>query len=123
MAISENLKRGTIELLLLTLLQENDMYGYQLSQELSFRSGGRYTLQESSMYPTLYRLLDKGVISDRKVLVGKRRTRIYYHLEPSGEVYLKQIRAEYLSVCGGVLAILGIESMEDIDEADTLANE
>ncbi len=115
MAILENLKRGTIELLLLTLLQESDMYGYQISQELSLRSGGRYNLQESSMYPTLYRLLDKGVISDRKKLVGKRRTRVYYHLEPSGEVYLKQIRAEYLSVCGGVFAILGVESMEDIN--------
>ncbi len=119
MAISENLKRGSIELLLLTLLQEGDMYGYQLSQELSLRSGGRYTLQESSMYPTLYRLLDKDAISDRKELVGKRRTRIYYHLEPSGQEYLSQLRKEYLNLCGGILAILGVETMEDLNATDT----
>lgn len=114
MAISENVKRGTIELLLLTLLDGEDMYGYQISQELSKRSNGRYTLQESSMYPTLYRLLDKGFISDRQELVGRRRTRIYYHLEPSGKEYLLKIRQEYLSLCGGVLAILGIEKLEDM---------
>ena len=114
MAISENVKRGTIELVVLSLLNDGDMYGYQISQELSNRSDGRYSLQESSMYPTLYRLLDKGFISDRQELVGRRRTRIYYHLEPSGKDYLKKIREEYLSLCSGVLAILGISRLEDM---------
>lgn len=114
MAISENVKRGTIELVVLSLLNDSDMYGYQISQELSSRSNGRYSLQESSMYPTLYRLLDKGFISDRQELVGRRRTRIYYHLEPSGKEYLKKIREEYLSLCSGVLAILGITRLEDM---------
>ena len=114
MAISENVKRGTIELVVLSLLNDGDMYGYQISQELSNRSDGRYSLQESSMYPTLYRLLDKGFISDRQELVGRRRTRIYYHLEPSGKEYLKKIREEYLSLCSGVLAILGISRLEDM---------
>lgn len=114
MAISDNVKRGTIELVVLSLLNESDMYGYQISQQLSSRSHGRYSLQESSMYPTLYRLLDKGFISDRQELVGRRRTRIYYHLEPSGKEYLEKIREEYLSLCSGVLAILGITKLEDM---------
>ena len=66
MALSEGIKRGTIELMVLTILSDGDMYGYQLAQELDARSGGRYTLQESSMYPTLYRLLEKGMITDRQ---------------------------------------------------------
>ena len=57
MSINENLRRGTIDLLLLTLLQEEDMYGYQLSQQLARRSGGLYTMTEGSMYPSLYRML------------------------------------------------------------------
>ena len=42
MAISDNLKRGTIELTILTLLQDGDMYGYEISQQLSDRSGGLF---------------------------------------------------------------------------------
>ena len=106
MSISHNLKRGTVELLLLSLLGEQDMYGYQLSQTLAQRSEGLFTLQEGSMYPTLYRLMEKGLISDRKELVGKRRTRVYYHLEPKGETYLGEIRREYFSLNQGVMNVL-----------------
>lgn len=106
LSINENLRRGTIDLLLLTLLQEEDMYGYQLSQQLARRSGGLYTMTEGSMYPSLYRMLKKGMISDRRVIVGKRRARVYYHLEPAGEAYLENIRTEYLSMNEGILKIL-----------------
>ena len=92
------------------------MYGYQLSQELEKRSGGRYSLQESSMYPILYRMMDKGLISDTQILVGKRRTRVYYHLEDRGREYLAQIRAEYLSLCKGILQILEISDLSQLEE-------
>ncbi len=118
MPISENVKRGSVELLLLTLLQNEDMYGYQLSQELESRSGGRYSLQESSMYPILYRMMDKGLISDKQVLVGKRRTRVYYHLEDKGREYLNGIRAEYLSLCKGILQILEITDFSQLEEGE-----
>ena len=85
------------------------MYGYQLCQELAKRSDGRYKLMESSMYPILYRMIDKGFISDRRELVGKRRTRVYYHIEPKGKEYLSVIENEYLTVVGGILQILGNE--------------
>ena len=108
MGVQDNLKRGSVDLLLLTLLQEEDMYGYQICQELAHRSEGKYRLQESSMYPILYRLIEKGYITDRKELVGKRRTRVYYHLEETGKVYLQQALEDYLSTVGGVLQILGM---------------
>ncbi len=116
MALSEGIKRGTVELLILSLLKGQDMYGYQLSQELASRSKGLYTLQESSMYPTLYRLVEKGMISDRQEKVGKRRVRVYYHLEETGKIYLETIQKEYCSICRGVLYILGIESIKELEE-------
>lgn len=114
MALSEGIKRGTIELLILTLLQEQDMYGYQISQQLMNRSNGLYSLQESSMYPTLYRLVEKKLISDRPEKVGKRRIRVYYHLEDAGKAYLKEIRKEYCAICRGVLYILDIADMDEL---------
>jgi PadR family transcriptional regulator PadR len=112
LSISDNLKRGTVELLLLTLLKEKDMYGYQLSQELAQRSDSLFTIQEGSMYPTLYRLSEKGLISDRTELVGKRRTRVYYHLEPLGVKYLEETMNEYVSINRGIFKVLGIKSLE-----------
>lgn len=113
MSISDNLKRGTIELVLLTLLKEEDMYGYQLTQTMEERSGGMFSIKEGSMYPTLYRLLGKGLISDYQEKVGIRRTRVYYHLEPAGEAYLEEIRREYISLNRGILKILGCSMMEE----------
>ena len=82
-AIRDNVfQRGVMALILLSLLRREDMYGYQLVQETERRSGGRLKTQEGSLYPVLYRLQEQGLISDRRVLVGKRMTRVYYHLEP-----------------------------------------
>ncbi len=112
MAILDNLKRGTIELSVLTLLLKNDMYGYEISQQLSLQSGGLYQIQESSLYPSLYRMVEKGLISDRMEKVGKRRVRVYYHIEPCGEEYLRELRRGYLSHTAGVLRILGVKDIE-----------
>lgn len=103
---NSNYRRGVTPLVILALLAGEDMYGYQLVQEMERRSGGRLTTQEGSLYPVLYKLLDAGYISDKKVLVGKRMTRIYYHLEPSGREYLQALIAEYESVTGGVFQII-----------------
>lgn len=106
MRIQENLKRGMTELLILHLLNKEDMYGYQLIQELEQRSGGKFTLKEGTMYPSLYRMIEKGFISDRKELAGKRRTRVYYHIEESGKKYYETIYREFVSVFDGVQKIL-----------------
>lgn len=115
MALSEGIKRGTVELLILTLLENEDMYGYQLAQELENRSKGLYTLQESSMYPTLYRLVEKKLISDHQEKVGKRRIRVYYHLEEAGKKHLEVIKREYCSIIRGIFYILGIENIDALE--------
>lgn len=93
--IETMLKKATIELLLLNLLNEGDMYGYQLSGELKRRSNGTYCILEGSMYPILYRLTDRGYISFYDKKVGKRQTRVYYHLEEPGRQYLSAQLALY----------------------------
>ena len=95
MGIRDNFKKGSVEMILLMLLAEGDKYGYQLSQEVSGRSGGLIAIPEGSMYPTLYKLEENGYISDYRELVGKRQTRVYYHMEDSGKVRLDELKAEY----------------------------
>ena len=99
-------RRGVMSLVILALLKREDMYGYQLVQETERSSGGRIVTQEGSLYPVLYKLLDQGLISDRKVKVGKRMNRIYYHLEPAGEARLDELTREYEEMSRGVFLIL-----------------
>ena len=73
MGVTENLKRGVTELVLLGLLTQQDMYGYEMAQALRDRSSGKFVLLETSMYPTLYRLQDHHYISSYEELVGRRR--------------------------------------------------
>ncbi len=106
MGIRENFKRGSIEMLILYLLSQEDMYGYQLAQEINTRSDGQFDITEGSMYPTLYRLIEKKAISDYKKLSGKRRTRVYYHIEEPGTKLLEQLKADYHAINAGVEKIL-----------------
>ena len=107
MGVSDSLKKGTVELLILKLLQDRDMYGYEITQELQTRSNGYFVLQEGSLYPTLYRMLERKLISDRQELVGRRRTRVYYHLEEEGLKKYELIKAEYLALNKGIMTIIG----------------
>lgn len=106
MGITEGLKRGTIEIMLLTLLSQKDMYGYDICREVEEKSNGLYIVTEGSLYPVLYRMLEKGYITDRSEKVGKRRTRVYYHIEQSGIDYLEEIKREYFSLHNGIMLIL-----------------
>lgn len=109
-------RRGVMSMVILALLDKEDMYGYQLVQETAYCSGGLLTTQEGSLYPVLYRLLDQGFISDRKVLVGRRMTRVYYHLEPQGKDQLRALIREYTDTTSGVFRIIGAH---DFDLAKT----
>lgn len=99
-------KKGSIEMLTLLMLQEKDIYGYQLIQMLADRSGGKLTVQEGSLYPLLYRMVDSGYISGRDVTVetqhGRKRNRVLYHLEPSGRQRLVELKTEFDQVQAGI---------------------
>ena len=95
-----------MQLVILSLLSKEDMYGYQLVQETIARSGGRILTQEGSLYPVLYKLQDQGFISDRKVLVGKRMTRVYYHIEDAGLAQLEKLTEEYNAISTGLRMLM-----------------
>ena len=102
-----NFRRGVMSLVLLSLLKREDMYGYQLVTEIQRLSEGKIVTHEGSLYPVLYKLEDQGLISSRKVPVGKRMNRVYYHLEPGGAQKLADLIADYKSVVQGVFLIVG----------------
>lgn len=104
--IEENLKRGILEMLILKMLSDEDMYGYQMINEMNIRGKGLIDIKEGSLYGPLYRLIDKNYISENKVLVGKRRTRVYYHLEPLGVEYLNTMIDVYSRITEGVNLIM-----------------
>ncbi len=118
MQVRENLKRGTVEMVLLHLLQQRSMYGYELLQEMRVLSREKFVLKDGSMYPILYRMIDKGLITDEQVLVGKRRTRVYYHITAEGERYLDEIKAEYLYITEGISRILAYREDVSCQSAD-----
>lgn len=105
-ANQNSFQRGVMTLLVLALLDREDMYGYQLVQEISAASSGKIVTQEGSLYPVLYKLQDQKLISDNKKLVGKRKTRIYYHLEDAGKAQLQTLLQEYDTITQGVLQVI-----------------
>lgn len=104
--MQHSFQRGVMSLLILALLEKEDMYGYQIVQAISEYSSGKIVTQEGSLYPVLYKLQEQKLISDKKVLVGKRMTRVYYHLEKAGKVHLQKLIEEYEAVTQGVFQII-----------------
>ncbi len=105
--IEENVRSGLVELLILHLLSEEDMYGYRIRQELNRRTGGAFVMKEGSLYGPLYRMHERKLISSHKEMAGEKRFRNYYHLEPLGREYLEYGMAEIKNVFSGVYQLFG----------------
>ena len=101
-----NFQRGVAALVLLGLLKQEDMYGYQLVQEMERQSLGALVMKEGSLYPVLYKLEEAGFISSERRIVGKRMARVYYHIESTGLACLEKLTAEYRAVTDGVFHII-----------------
>ena len=93
--LTGTIKKAVIELMILKLLSEEDMYGYQITQELKKRSNGQFTVLEGSMYPILYRLTDSDYVSFYEKKIGIRQTRVYYHIEQSGQRHFEDMLMEF----------------------------
>ncbi|HEY2433196.1 MAG TPA: PadR family transcriptional regulator [Vicinamibacterales bacterium] len=82
--LHNELKRGSAELLILALLEERRRHGYEIGQLIARRSDGAINFHITSLYPTLYRLEDRGLIDGRWVERAGQRRRRYYRLTPAG---------------------------------------
>ncbi len=112
--IKENVRMGYVELLILKMLTEQDMYGYQIRQELDRRTCGAFHIKEGSLYGPLYRMSERKLISSRKELVGEKRFRNYYVIEDSGREYLEFAIKEMEIVFAGIKSLFewGADSNE-----------
>ncbi len=81
---SPEMKKGSVELLLLTLLQDEARHGYDIGKLIETRSGGRLQFRISSLYPILCRMEDRGWIKGRWVEKEGQRRRRYYRLTDEG---------------------------------------
>ncbi len=86
-------KKVSAELLCLSLLNERPMYVYEITQEINRRSQGYLELAEAAIYVTMYRLVEKGYVTDKREVAGegKPRLRVYYHITDLGRAYYQSI--------------------------------
>ncbi|WP_249029625.1 PadR family transcriptional regulator [Tannockella kyphosi] len=96
------------EMLILVILTTKDCYGYEITTKIRELSDGIIDIKEGSLYPTLYKMLDKGYISSNEVIVN-RKIRVYYHLEESGIPYLEAMIEEYHQWENKIQVILNIK--------------
>ena len=78
-------------MLLLKVLSEHDCYGYQITQIFKRVSDGSIVVREPSMYPILYRLQDRGLITSYNQKGNGHMERVYYHIEDAGREELKKM--------------------------------
>jgi transcriptional regulator len=93
--MDRELKRGSTELLILSLIEYRARHGYEISKLIEDRSGGVLTFNVASFYPLLYRLEQRGVIAGRWVEKAGQRRRRYYKLTTSGKKMLKAQRSTW----------------------------
>ncbi len=85
------MKRGTLEMILLKLLAERPMYGYELVSTLEQRGGEQFQLKEGTLYPVLYRLETAGLVEAKWETLERGVPRKYYRLTPAGTDQLKTL--------------------------------
>ena len=90
--VTRELKRGSTELLILALLEERQRHGYEIARLIDERSDGAITFHVASLYPTLYRLEDKGLLDGRWVERAGQRRRRYYRITAAGRKVLASQR-------------------------------
>jgi DNA-binding PadR family transcriptional regulator len=90
-----NLKRGSMELLILAALEGATRHGYEIGKLLEHRSGGKLEFKVSTLYSVLYRMEERGWIKGRWVEKKGTRRRCYYTLTAAGEATLEAQRQEW----------------------------
>lgn len=105
-SIDENVRLGIVELLILHMLLERDMYGYEIREELAVRTNNAFLVKEGSLYGPLYRMQSRGIITSRKEMVVNKRFRMYYMLTDHGREYLEYGKEQMKLVFAGVESLL-----------------
>ncbi len=105
MKVDKSLMTGSTAMLILQLLSGEDMYGYQMIEELARRSEHAFELKTGTLYPLLHTLEEQGCVSSYEREEGGRPRR-YYHLERKGAGLLRDKRGEWESFTRAVTLVL-----------------
>lgn len=89
------LKKGTAELLVLAQLEHRRRHGYEIARQIAARSDGAVTFHAASLYPVLYRLEARGLITGRWIEKAGQRRRRYYSLTTEGRRVLAERRRSW----------------------------
>ena len=100
---------GVPELLLLQLLAQREMYGYELVKSIKLVTGEVITLGEGVIYPVLHGLERNGALKAKRKAVGGR-TRVYYSLTAKGTKRLERLQGEWRRIQSGISAALEVPS-------------
>jgi transcriptional regulator len=103
---NNELKKGSAELLILSLLARRPMHGYELSKLIDARSAGAVRFKVASLYPLLYRLEHAGLIQGRWVEKAGQRRRRHYRVTAEGQKRLDAHRKTWAEFVAGVHRIL-----------------
>lgn len=102
----KNALAGSAAMLVMALLRERDMYGYQMIEELRRRSDHTFDLKAGTLYPLLHALEEKGWISSYQEDADTARPRKYYHLTKSGRAQLAEKQAQWRGYSRAVNKVL-----------------
>ena len=106
---NSDLKRGSLELLVLSSLEPGRRHGYEIGKELERRSGGQLEFKASTLYSILYRMEDRGWIKGRWVEKEGERRRCYYTLTSLGAEALASQKKEWRAFSAMVNRVIGPE--------------
>lgn len=106
MAIDKTLLAGSTATLILKLLDGQDMYGYQIIEELARRSNDIFQLKAGTLYPLLHGLEKKGLLESYEQNADSARVRKYYHLTAKGRKFLKEKTEEWKTYSTAVSKVL-----------------
>ena len=107
--LDRELKKGSAELLILSLVEDQPRHGYDIDQLIELRSRGALRFNVASLYPLLYRLEKRGWIRGRWVEKSGQRRRRYYRLTPAGRKVLASQRHGWLEFVEAIGRITGIQ--------------
>ncbi len=102
-------KKGSAELLVLSLLEGQPRHGYDISKLIQIRSGGALRFHVTSLYPLLYRLEERGWIDGHWVEKPEQRRRRYYSLTAEGRKMLRAQRKSWKEFVAAIGRVTGVE--------------
>jgi len=107
MVINKSLLTGSTTLLILKLLEERDMYGYQMIEELRKKSNNTFDLKAGTLYPLLHTLEQKNMLTSYEEVADNARVRKYYSITKHGRQQLKEKKEEWIVYTAAVNDVLG----------------